>query len=76
MATLGDIENKGLLALRAPATRTEAEVLDDLGLFGVHMAVIGLGVHTLASSPNTIGKNLMIFGAALGVAGYGVRWLS
>lgn len=76
MATFGDIEKKGLSALQAPSTRTETEVLEDLGVFGVHMAVIGLGVHTLASSPNTIGKNLMIFGAALGIAGYGVRWLS
>ena len=75
MASFGDIEKKGLLALQAPPSRNEAEVLAELGQFGVHMAVIGLGIKVLSES-NEVGRNLMIAGVALGAAGYGIRWMS
>lgn len=78
MPSFSDLEKKGVQALQTPSARDEDRVLDDLGLFGVHMAVVGLGVTVFASiaSPKEVGKNLMIMGVALGAAGYGVRWLS
>jgi len=77
VSSFGDLEKRGAAVLQQSApSKREEQVLDDLGLFGVHMAVIGLGVEVFSSSPKEIGKNLMIFGVALGVAGYGVRWLS
>lgn len=74
--TLEEIEKKGheLLIEQGPR-RSEQEVLEDIGLFGVHMAVIGLGVAALGDQEST-GASLMKLGALIGAAGYGVRWLS
>lgn len=66
------------LSAKAPARTTkrdDLQLLGQMGLFGVHMAVIGLGVEVLEDEKR-IGRNLMKLGALLGVAGYGVRWLA
>lgn len=68
-----EVEKKGLQLLSSKPTRSEKDVLGDVGLFGVQMAVIGLGVETLASRPGDVGKSLMKLGALLGVVGYGAQ---
>lgn len=64
-----------ILSAKAPAKRDDLQILAQMGLFGVHMAVIGLGVEVFEDEKR-LGRNLMKLGALLGVAGYGVRWLA
>ena len=72
---LFDAEAKSSSVVTQSKKRDETQILADMGLFGVHMAVIGLGVEVLGDDKR-VGRNLMKLGALIGVAGYGVRWLS
>jgi hypothetical protein len=70
--TLQEVEKKGLELLASKPVKSDKDVLGDVGLFGVQMAVIGLGVEVF-SKPSGVGAGLMKLGALLGVVGYGAR---
>ncbi len=63
-------------SLLGKTSKAEAQLLDNVGLFGVHMAIIGLGVEVFGRGIDKTGRNLMKLGAVLGVAGYGARWIA
>ena len=66
-------------SLLGKTSKAEAQLLDNVGLFGVHMAIIGLGVEVFGRGGrdgDKVGRGLMKLGAVLGAAGYGARWIA
>lgn len=76
MASLGEREELGASLLGKTTSKDEKQLLDNVGLFGVHMAIIGLGVEVFGRGGDKTGRGLMKLGAVLGAAGYGVRLIA
>lgn len=74
--TFEEIEKQGhLLLVEQGPRRSEKEILSDIGLFGVHMGVIGIGIAAL-SEQERMGASLLALGGIIALAGYGVGSLS
>jgi hypothetical protein len=76
MSSFGEREALGVSLMGKTTSKDEKQLLDNVGLFGVHMAVIGLGVEVFGRGGDKTGRSLMKLGAVLGAAGYGARWIA
>lgn len=78
----GALEDKGFSQIATKATKKdgtpdidEKKLLSDAGLFGVHMAVAGVGMAAL-SQYTAAGRDLFKLGAIVAASMYGMKYLA